>query len=185
VKLRRACHGALLAALLSGCTHAGAPLAAHAPPGDRPVSLDAYDRGLLSTEIYRETNRVRRANGFAPLRRLPELDEAADEQAMHMAMTLVAEHRNPIPGELTVADRVARTGLRMKKVEENPPGSPQRDYTYAGLASSIVQSWMDSPGHRLNLLDPDVTSIGCSARLAHELAADQRVFAIQVFLLPK
>jgi len=110
-----------------------------------------------------------------------------------MAMTLVAEHSNPIPGELTVADRVARTGLRMKKVEENAimlparplPGSPQCDYTYAGLASSIVQSWMDSPGHRLNLLDPDVTSIGCSARLAHELAADQRVFAIQVFLLPK
>jgi len=156
------------------------------------ISLTNFDSALLATAIFEETNRSRAANQLPPLVRLPELDSAADEQATHMALILRAEHGNPIPGEHTVVERVARTGLEASRVAENalmmaarrPVGAPERDYTYAALATSMVQRWMDSPGHRANLLDRRFTRVGCGARIAHGVPGDDRVFAAQVFFLP-
>lgn len=109
-----------------------------------------------------------------------------------MALMLRAEHTNPVFGEHTVADRVRFTGLDMDRVGENVlmvpalrgPGSPRRDYTYAELAAFVVQTWMESPPHRANLLDTAFTQIGCAARIAHSVPGDHRVFAAQVFCVP-
>jgi uncharacterized protein YkwD len=180
---------ALLAALLAGCVHAPAQ---QDPAFSRTVSLDYPDRALLAAAIFSETNRVRASNGVPPLERLPELQSAADEQAMHMALTLRAEHSNPIPGEQTVADRIGSAGFKAAHVAENaimwparpPAGSGDGPYTYSGLAAALLQSWMDSPGHRLNLLDPENTYFGCSARFARDGLGNTMVFAVQVFALP-
>jgi len=184
-----------LAALLAGCAHAP-PAAVAGGGGDaalgQVVSPDNPDRALLATAIFMETNRARLANRVPPLGRLPELDSAADEQALHMALSLHTEHSNPMPGEQTPADRVARAGFRAKRVAENaimwpahPPGEPDRAaYTYSALAAAIVQGWMDSPGHRANLLNPAFTYLGCAARFARTGLGYPRVFATQVFALP-
>lgn len=132
---------------------------------------------------------MREANGAAALVRSPQLDAAADEQAMHMALVLRGEHTNPISNEHTVVERVARTGFNAELVAENvimeparrPVGSPERDYTYSALAAFLVEAWMNSPGHRANLLNPQFTDIGCAARFAHGTPGDERVFAAQVF----
>lgn len=162
------------------------------PAFSQTVSLDNPDRVLLAAAIFSETNRVRASNGVPPLERLPELQSAADEQAVHMALMLRTEHSNPIPGEQTVADRVALTGFKAAHVAENAimwpatpsTGSGDGPYTYSGLAAALIQSWMDSPGHRLNLLDPENTYFGCSARFARDGRGNTMVFATQVFALP-
>lgn len=53
----------------------------------------------------------------------------------------------------SVGDRVTRTGYRWGTVGEN---------LYAGLndAARAVQSWIDSPGHCRNLMDPDFEEVG-------------------------
>ncbi|HEY5079372.1 MAG TPA: CAP domain-containing protein [Opitutaceae bacterium] len=182
---------ALAAALLASCAHAPSPPGEYAA-FDRAVSLDDPDTATLATAIFAETNRVRAENGVSPLRRVGQLDTASDEQALHMALTLHLEHSNPLPGEETAAARVTRTGFQAAHVAENavmwparPPVSSGRGaYTYAQLAAALVESWMNSPGHRLNLLDPGSTCVGCAARFARNGLGETMVFATQEFALP-
>jgi uncharacterized protein YkwD len=187
---RQVARGFLLAVLLAGCAHAPPPASTAAL--DQAVSLENPDRALLATAIFGETNRVRMENHAAPLQLSPELDSAADTQAVHMALMLRSEHSNPIPGEHTAAQRVSSTGFKASRVAENaimlparsPAGSPQGAYTYSGLAAALVQNWMNSPGHRANLLSHEVTRLGCAARIAKDALGDPMVFATQVFALP-
>jgi len=184
---------ALLAGLAMGCAQATPHAAARASkPASQLISLDEFDHMRLARAIFGETNRVRAEHGVSPLAPSPALDGAADEQASYMALMLSMEHGNPIPGEHSVADRVAHAGLDALRVGENlimvpaqrPAGSAQPDYTYAAFASLLVDKWMDSPAHRATLLDPGYTHLGCAARLAHGvLSGDNRVFATQVFFL--
>jgi uncharacterized protein YkwD len=183
---------AALLALLAGCAHGGGAAETGIGPESQLVPLDNPSESVIATAMFEETNRARLENGQKRLLRSPQLEAAADEQAFHMATLLRAEHSNPIAGEHTAADRAAREGLVADRVTENalmiparrPGGSPERDYTYAELASVIVRAWMSSPEHRANLLDPNVTFVGCAARIAHSLPDDDRVFATQVFYLP-
>jgi uncharacterized protein YkwD len=155
--------------------------------------LGGFDHALLSRAIFEQTNRARLAHGVPPLEADPHLDAAADEQATYMALLLHAEHDNAIPGEHDVTERVSREGLRGSSVAENvlmmpavrPGPAADRGYTYASYAAFLVDAWMNSPGHRANLLNPDFAYLGCAARLAHGVfPGDQRVFAAQVFFAP-
>jgi uncharacterized protein YkwD len=180
----------LLAALPPGC-------ALSPPPPDpallgQAVPLANPDRALLANAIFRETNRVRVVLGDQPLRASSELDSAADEQALHMTLMLRTEHSNPLPGEHTAAQRVTRTGFKAALVEENaimfparpPAGSPQGAYSYSALAAAMVQAWLNSPGHRANLLNRRVTELGCAAWIARDARGEPMAFATQVFALP-
>jgi uncharacterized protein YkwD len=42
-------------------------------------------------------------------------------------------------------------------------GPPLRPHTYASLARAVVSQWMDSPGHRQNLLSREAKYLGCAA----------------------
>jgi uncharacterized protein YkwD len=193
VNLNRAIPTALLAALAAGCAQMNH--GAEGAPGDpegRVASLEGFDHALLGRAMFEETNRVRAANGVRPLAPSAPLDAAADDQASWMALVFRAQHDNPIPGEHDALERAEHAGLAALRVGENaimvplrpPAGSPQADYTYRALAAYIVDSWMGSPAHRANLLDPGYRHLGCAARAAHGvLPGDQRVFATQVFFL--
>lgn len=183
--------GAMLAllplALLAACAQPASHSADNpSGPEAQLVSVDSPDLGLLSTLLFEETNRARVDNGIKPLMRSPQLEAAADDQAFHMALLFHAEHINPLPGERSPADRVAREGLLAETVTENALMIPagRRDTSYRLLARMIIQSWMGSPGHRVNLLDPHVTFVGCAARMSHGPLGDWRVFAVQDFYLP-
>lgn len=49
-----------------------------------------------------------------------------------------------------------------------PEGPPIARHTYRSLAESVVEQWMDSPGHRKNLLSPDASALGAGAALYRE-----------------
>jgi uncharacterized protein YkwD len=186
---------AAIAALLAGCTHppAARDFPQRDPAFDQVISLERFDNRLLSRAIFWESNRVRVANGVPALKPLPALDGAADEQATYMALILRASHGNPIPREHNAAERVTHVGLHPERVAENAIMMPalrdadvqNRDYTYAEYATYLLDGWMNSPGHRINMLDPGFAYLGCAARLAHGIThGDQRIFATQVFFLP-
>jgi uncharacterized protein YkwD len=184
----------LLAFSGAACTHEAPPAAAAAPLADSNLVPEHFDAGLLAAHIVAETNRVRLANGAGALSRNDALDGAADEQASSMALAGEAEHDNPFPGEHNVAERVATQGVPGGHVGENvimmpllrDPDGTLQPCTYAEFAARLVDAWMNSPGHRANMLEPRFTHIGCAARLAHGgIAANLRVYACQVFYLTR
>jgi uncharacterized protein YkwD len=162
-------------------------------PGDRSLARDDFDGPLLARAIFGATNRVRAEHGLRSLGSSADLDSAADEQASHLVMIAGVEHTNPFPGEATAAERVARTGLEAQAVGENalmmpaapPPGAADPGYTYSTYAAFLLQTWMDSPGHRANILRRGFQFLGCAARLGRGPRRNSdRIYAVQVFFLP-
>jgi len=181
---------AILLLGLGACTAASRAPAAF----DAPMTVEAFDGPRLAREISRETNRVRATFGLPPLDPGAALDAAADEQAVHMLMIAAVDHSNPVPGETTARDRVLRVGADPEAIGENalmepavrPAGSAEPGYTYVGYAAFMVDAWMNSPGHRANILSPGFTEMGCAARLGRgPRRGDFRVYADQVFIRPR
>ncbi|MDB6127014.1 MAG: SCP-like extracellular [Verrucomicrobia bacterium] len=139
----------------------------------------------LTAALLAETNRVRRQYGRHALRAQEELNAAADDQAVWMAMHLGAEHHNPFYGEHDVSERVLRHGYRPASVAENvasQPASVDGDNTSCeAIAARLVEAWMNSPGHRANLLNRNFTRLGCGARVVAGFGGTDYVFGAQVF----
>ncbi|WP_371157638.1 CAP domain-containing protein [Jannaschia sp. 2305UL9-9] len=87
------------------------------------------------------------ARGMAVLVPDTRLMQAARQQADHMARFGRLGHEGP--GGTTVFDRVRSTGFAACFVAENVAAGQRSD-------SAVIRSWMQSPGHRANILDPRV-----------------------------
>jgi uncharacterized protein YkwD len=175
-----------------------------------------FNQRLMTAAIFHETNRVRRRLGLAPFIHLAKLDEAADLKAAMGVLQNELTHQNPLPGTATPADRVQYTGLVYRRVAENiartnllnfPPGVTQigvrrrngreepylpdtgrtvAPHTYASFAARVVDDWMNSPPHRANLVNPELTSLGCAARTCLSWRGRQeQIYAVQVFFTPR
>jgi uncharacterized protein YkwD len=57
------------------------------------------------------------------------------------------------PDGSQVWDRAVAAGVRLPKVAENIAAGQR-------TPAEVVRGWMDSPGHRANILDRDLTQIG-------------------------
>jgi hypothetical protein len=76
------------------------------------------------------------------------------------------EHR--LPSEPSLEDRLADAGARFTAIAENiAVGSNPR---------TIHAGWMDSPGHRKNILNPQLTAVGIAA-----VRGPGGLFAVQDF----
>ena len=95
-------------------------------------------------------NQERQRQGLAELAHEPKLTEAAREHAQRMADRGSLSHQ--FPGEPALRDRIARTDLRFKAVAEN--------VGYANSVERVHSTFMRSPGHRANILDPDYNAVG-------------------------
>ncbi len=109
-----------------------------------PQTFNA-ERALLE-----DANRERVAQGFKPLRWNTNLAAAAHAHALLMAQRGELSHQ--FSGEAPLQDRARSAGARFTEVAENVAEGPS--------AEMIHVSWMHSPPHRANLLDPELTDIG-------------------------
>lgn len=105
----------------------------------------------LATEIAAGLNQSRRANGAAPLRFNRQLGQAAMVHACDMLENNFFDHRGS-DGSNSQA-RVQNAGYRDCIVAENIAwGYPRSE--------QIVNGWLNSPGHRRNMLHPRVEEFG-------------------------
>jgi uncharacterized protein YkwD len=102
---------------------------------------------LLELQCLDEVNRLRQAYGLSPLELSVELREVAREYSRWMAEEDFFSHVDP--RGRTVKQRVDDVGIKWKVLGENLAYS--NGYTNPVAAS--VSGWMDSPGHRKNILD--------------------------------
>lgn len=139
----------------------------------------AHDADLLGQAVLIETNRARCGNGLEPLIGDPALQQAAALHARDMARLGFFSHESPVPGRETMMARARQAGAGYRWVSENiiearymayesrrryevidpalcefvyADGTPIDAHTYASLAREVIRRWMDSPGHRRNLL---------------------------------
>ena len=118
-----------------------------------PLKSSKNALGSLSkTEVIRLTNNERTKQGLPPLKENSQLDVSAKVKAQDMLARQYFEHQSPT-GE-RVADLVEKTGYKYVILGENlAMGGFEND-------DDLVQAWMNSEGHRENILNPNYKEIG-------------------------
>jgi hypothetical protein len=104
-------------------------------------------------QLFEALNRERAAQGLSALRWDAALFKAARLHALRMANLNMLEHQ--LPSESNLETRLAEAGARFGAIAENIAVGSTPPIIHAG--------WMDSPGHRKNILDPRLTSVGIAA----------------------
>ncbi len=105
----------------------------------------------LSHQVLTLVNQERRAAGVKPLRLNAQLTASAEAHSQDMALNDYFAH-NGLDGRSPAA-RIVATGYDAFIATEN---------IAAGFATpeAVVQAWMESPGHRANLLSSSITEMG-------------------------
>jgi uncharacterized protein YkwD len=184
------------------------------PELNRPVAVDSLDRDLLAAAIFHETNRVRLLERLPALPALAKLNAAAEIQSHVGIVSRPPSHTNPFADISDPFNRVSYVGLKPYYVSENialvsiynvgggsefgvarlrgkntfvdlKTGQELQVHTYDSYARMVVRAWLDSPGHRKNLLDPTVKFIGCSVYPSTGNYGEGLIFSVQVFYTPK
>ena len=164
-----------------------------------PVRMESgFDRRLVERHIYEMTNEQRRLAGAATLVR----DEAVDLIAYGHSADMAARgyFAHDTPEGLDPTARGQRAGYECRKdygsyyttglAENIFQSHTYSSYMTAGVTSSytwledeeelarqMMDGWMDSPGHKRNILDPQYDRIGVGV----QISPDEQVLATQNF----
>jgi uncharacterized protein YkwD len=121
------------------------PALAVAQPKAKEFKLSEDEQGVLDA-----TNAERKAEGLPPLKPNPKLFAAARAHSENMAKQSKLDH---VLDEKSPADRVKAAGYAFRMVGENVEHN-------APTPAEAVKDWMNSPGHKANILNKDFTEIG-------------------------
>ncbi|HEX4811648.1 MAG TPA: CAP domain-containing protein [Nonomuraea sp.] len=143
-----------------------------AEPGPTPTRAPSGAGGVgtaRENEVVRLTNAERAKGGCGPLKHHPQLRAAAFGHSSDMAKRDYFDHTSPEGRD--VGDRIAAAGFSGQRAwgENIAFGQPS--------AASVVRGWMNSPGHRQNIMN-------CTYNLIGVGAADNgqgRIYWTQVF----
>lgn len=162
----------------------------------------------LDLAVMLLTNQARCANGLEPLVGSPALRQAAYLHSGDMAREDFFSHDSPVQGRETLGRRMAQVGMDNRFGAENiidarymayqsgrkfqivdqascrfayEDGTPIPAQTYASLAAELVQRWMDSPGHRANILNKGMREHGFAAVPSKSTSLCGGILATQVF----
>ena len=134
------------------------------PPADAQQpqpSLSVAEQYLLAA-----ANQERAGQGLPPVRLDPVLAQASAFHARQMAAHEDISHQ--FNNEPELAERGADAGAHFSLISENVGEAP---------TSVIIHNlWMQSPGHRANLLDPHVDTIGIAV-----VARNGQLYAVEDF----
>jgi uncharacterized protein YkwD len=138
----------------------------------RRLAAPLDDAAAVRTTILRQVNAERAAQGLAPVTLEARLIEAAQGHADDMRARLYYDHLTPEGSG--PADRAFAAGYRWRWVAENiAKGLFQRD--------AVVERWMASSGHRLNILNARASQAGIGVAWGED--RDGHVSAWWVLLL--
>lgn len=142
------------------------PLAATAPAATGlVVSAKLTPAGVYQQQAIEATNAQRTKNGLAALKYNSCLQRYAARQATNMAKQRRMYHQNLKP-----IIKACNLGYGDAVVGEN--------VAYGQTSGAqVVRAWMNSAGHRANILNPQFNSIGLAARQS----SSGRWYVSQVF----
>lgn len=158
--------------------------------GNQLVDPSRINQAMIDKSIRLELNYQRCQLGLKPLGREPRLQKVAAGHAKWMAGAKRLSHTSTQPGKRSVRARILKAKLGAKRGSENilstalyqtegprgyrivnaqkcqfatASGKPIARHSYNSLARYAVQLWMNSPSHRVNIVDRKVKVIGSAA----------------------
>ena len=150
------------------------------------VPAGRINQNLLDDAVRAEVNYHRCRVGLPALKSAgASLAKQARMHSNWMAKSQQLTHRSTVPGAATLRQRVRASGVDYRTGSENIgmvhryqidnrhfkilssreckfatyEGQSLPAHSYASLARHVVALWMDSPGHRRNILDRKVTKV--------------------------
>lgn len=180
------------------------------PQASEQISFSQVDYDLLAAAVFHETNRRRAGHDLPTLGYRQELLKAAAIQAQGMRRSGIISHQHPVQKMKTLADRINQVGLRPSFSAENvamtfgiryeggrpvvprqkdgatvfsyePNGEPIAPHTYLSFAQTLLDQWMDSPGHRKNILHQKPEQLGAAHAQGTSAIGMDIFYCAQVF----
>jgi uncharacterized protein YkwD len=142
-------------------------------------TADSPDLAAVSKLIIQQTNAFRQEEKREPVKANAQLTATAQYFADYLARTdkfsHTADGKRP-------ADRASEHGYAYCIIAENIAYEyDSRGFKTDELARKFVEGWKHSPGHRRNMLDPDVTETGVAAAYSSDSGS---YYAVQMFGRP-
>lgn len=134
-----------------------------------PVSFAAQKLSDNERILFDAANNERAERSLPALHWDESLAAAARKHAHRMAFYNILEHQ--LSGEPDLKARLTEAGARFSMIAENIAVAPNSETIHTG--------WMNSPGHRGNILNPRLTAVGIAA-----VRGSGGLFAVQDFSLP-
>jgi uncharacterized protein YkwD len=178
------------------------------------IRLEAVNSELLTAAVLHETNRRRAEKGLPALKYHPKAQQPAEIQSQIMKRRGSISHENPEnPRFATLPKRIQSVGVNPGFAAENvatafglqyqsgrafykreeagkmvfsylPNGAAIRPHTYESFARALVDAWMNSPGHRDNILHKEPLYLGVSCVAGMGESGMPVFYCTQVFLAP-
>ncbi len=130
---------------------APAPAPAPKPAPAQPVTEAQSQLSAFEQQVFDLTNQERTKNGLAPLKVDLDLSKVAREKSRDMSVNKYFDHNSPTYG--SPFDMMKKFGITYRSAGENI-AMGQR------TPQEVVTAWMNSSGHRANILGKDFTHIG-------------------------
>lgn len=124
-----------------------------------PITEESSDAYIAQIEqaIFQRVNKERAANGLAPLAYNGTMEYYARYKSKYMGDNGYFDH-NDLNGELITA-KMKRDGVSYSAWGENI-AYIQGSFDNEALATKFMDNWMNSSGHRENILSSNFSSIG-------------------------
>lgn len=129
----------------------------------------------VEQEMHKEVNRIRASNGLNTLEHKEDLRDVARSHSEDMDRRDFFSHTNP-DGE-SPFDRLENAGIQCYSAGENILYNYNSDMTPEQAAKKSIDQWMNSPGHRANILRDGYEEEGIGVHIAD----DGRLYATQKF----
>lgn len=133
---------------------------------DRPLYL-------LEKLIYEEVNEVRKQYNLPELQWASDVAYVARQHSKDMGVKQYFAHENKKGG--MVSERLANNGIVFSTSAENI----FKCKNYPDVVEESVKGWMDSPGHRENILNEQVTETGVGV---YEVEGENEYYITQNFI---
>jgi uncharacterized protein YkwD len=156
--------------ILAGCANVISLPSPTSPDG----STGGGSSATIAADVIRYTNQARARNGLPALRTNAQLMEAARIHAEQMAAHQRSEHTISGARYPTMQSRLQAVGYAYSRAAENVAWNQR-------AAQDVVNTWMNSSGHRANILNAELTEIGA----AMVRSSKGEPYWIQVFGTPR
>lgn len=132
-------------------------------------STDGKSMNQIEREVIDLTNKERAKNGLSKLKANTKLAEVAQAKSDDMLENGYFSHNSPNYG--SPFQMMQEFGVSYQSAAENIAAGQQS-------AEKVVQDWMNSPGHRRNIMNGELTHIG----IGYSTGGSQGTYWTQMFI---
>ena len=125
------------------------------------IDPNNMDYELFNAAIFYCTNIQRIKYGRSSFKHSPSLEKAAQGHSKDMVTYNFFSHTSTVRGKNSMSDRLASVGIDYGYRAENICYTYESNPTYWTFALEIVDGWMNSAGHRENILNSNYNYLGC------------------------